>query len=135
MTSIQTAAVGAAVLIWGVAAFQLALAMGLALGEATLGGRASTVEGVLTSGFRTLALLSALVLVLVAWIVLARAGVVTAGPVGARFLTWATWGLLGFLVLNTVGNLAASHPVERWVMGSVTMVTAVLVGAVALRSP
>jgi hypothetical protein len=39
MTSAQTAGVGTAILISGVAAFQLALAFGLPLGEATLGGR------------------------------------------------------------------------------------------------
>lgn len=135
MTSVQTAAVGASLLVAGVAAFQLALSFGLPLGEATLGGRAPTVDGVLTANFRGLAVVSALILVGISWVILARAGVVSTGPLSDTFVIWATWGILGFLVLNTVANFSAPHPVERWVMGSITLVIAVLVGVTALRSP
>lgn len=134
-TAVQTAAVAAAVLIAGVAAFQLALAVGLPLGEATLGGRAPTADGVLSPSFRALALVSALILVMAAWVVLARAGVAAAGPVSQTFVIWASRGILGFLLLNTIGNLAAPHPVERWVMGSITLVTAALLCVVVLRAP
>lgn len=135
MTIIQTAAVGAGVLISGVAVFQLALAIGLPLGDATLGGRAPTVDGVLSSWFRIIPAVSAVVLILVAYVVLARAGVVSGGPLGDTFLVWATWAILGFLILNTAGNLAAPHPVERWVMGSITLAVASLVGVIVLRAP
>jgi CubicO group peptidase (beta-lactamase class C family) len=131
MTAAQTAAVGAGVLIAGVAVFQLALALGMPLGDATWGGRAPTTNGALALSFRPVAAVSAVVLGGVAWLVLARAGVVGAGPVGDSLLVWATRVILGFLVLNTVANFAAPHPVERWVMGSVTLVTAVLVAVVA----
>ena len=132
---IQTAAVGASVLIAGVAVFQLALALGLPLGEATLGGRAPTNNGVLQANFRALAGLSSVILVGVAWIALARADVIGAGPLGDTFVRRATWGILAFLVLNTLANFAAPHPVERWVMGSITLVTVVLIGIVTFRSP
>lgn len=133
MIRAQIAAVAAGVLVAGVAGFQLALALGLPLGEATLGGRASTTNGVLTGPFRLVAAVSAFVLILVAWIVLARAGVVGSGPFGDTFVAWATWTIFVFLVLNTVANFAAPHPVERWVMGTITLVVAGLVGIVATR--
>lgn len=75
MTPVELAAVAAAVLIAGVAAFQVALAAGLPLGEATMGGRAATVDGVLQPPYSAVALGSAVVLVLAAWIVLGRAHV------------------------------------------------------------
>ena len=45
MTLVELSAVALAMLVAGVAAFQLALAAGLPLGEATMGGRAATVDG------------------------------------------------------------------------------------------
>ena len=96
-----------------VIAFQLALAAGLPLGEATMGGRAATVEGVLEPRYRAIALGSAVVLVLAAWIVLARAGLV---PIflDDQALVWSTWVVAGFLALNTATNLSGRHPLERW---------------------
>lgn len=135
MTSVQTAAVGAGILICGVAVFQAALALGLPLGEATLGGRAPHVDGVLSGWLRLVPAISAAVLLGAAWIVLVRAGVVSGGPLSDVLVLRTTWGLVGFLALNTVGNLAAPHPVERWVMGSLTIAIVALVGVVALRAP
>ena len=76
MTLVELAAVAAAVLLAGVVAFQVALAAGLPLGEATMGGRAATVGGVLQAPYRAVALGSSVVLGLAAWIVLGRAGLV-----------------------------------------------------------
>jgi hypothetical protein len=121
-------------LLVAVAAFQIALAAGAPWGAATQGGRASTVDGVLTGGFRVLAAVSACLLLLGAWIVLARVGVVTAGFLGHRFVGVAVWVVVVFLAVNTLGNLAGRHPFERWVMGSVSLVAMVLAAVVA-RSP
>ena len=134
LTAVQVAAVGAAILVTGVAMFQAALALGLALGGATFGGRAPHVDGVLTAGFRAVAGASAIVLLAIAWLVLARAGVVARGPVEDGVVVGATWVVLVFLVLNTVGNFSAPHPVERWVMGPVTLAVAALVAVVATRA-
>ena len=76
MSLVELAAVAAAVLIAGVIAFQVALAAGVPLGEATMGGRAATVGGVLQPPYRAVALGSAVVLGLAAWIVLGRADLV-----------------------------------------------------------
>lgn len=134
----RTAAAGAGVLIAGVAGFQLALALGLPLGAATLGGRAPTTNGVLAPNFRALAGASAVVLVAMAWLVLARGGLLGAGPLSDTFVSRATWAIFGFLALNTVANFAAPHPIERWVMGTLTLVVLALLCVVAVvphRSP
>ncbi len=131
MTAAMTAGVGAAVLIGGVAGFQLALALGLPLGDATWGGRAPTDNGALEPRFRVVAAVSAVVLCGIAWLVLARAGLAGTGPLGDAALVRTTWALLGLLTLNTIANFSAPHPVERWVMGPVTLVVVVLIAVVA----
>jgi hypothetical protein len=134
MTLVELAAVAAAVLMGAVAVFQIALAAGMPLGDATMGGRAATVEGVLQPRYRVIAVASAIVLILAAWIVLARAGLVTI-PLDDQVLSWSTWVVAGFLALNTLTNLSGRHPLERWGMGSITLVNALLVGYVAYAAP
>ena len=113
-----------------VVGFQVALAAGLPLGEATMGGRAATVEGVLQPPYRAIALGRAAVLVLAVWIVLGRAGLV---PIflGGQALVWSAWVVAGFMALNTLTNLSGRHPLERWGMSSITLAAALLVGYVA----
>lgn len=134
MTPVELAAVVAAMLMAAVAVFQVALAAGLPLGEATMGGRAATVDGVLQPRYRAIALGSAVVLVLAAWIVLGRAGVVPI-VVGGQVLVWSAWLVAGFMALNTLTNLSGKHPLERWGMASMTLVAALLVGYVAYAAP
>jgi hypothetical protein len=130
VTLVELASLAAAGLLAGVVVFQVALAGGLPLGEATMGGRAATVKGVLTPPYRALAAASAVVLVFAAWIVLARAGLVSA-PLGGRTLAWSAWAVAVLMGLNTMSNLSGRHPVERWGMASITLATALLVGGVA----
>lgn len=120
-TAVQTASLVAAVLIAVVAAFQIALALGLPLGEAVFGGRAPTQDGVLTGRFRGLAVVQALILLTIAWVLLARTGLVTVPFLSGDALGWLTWVIVAFMALNTVANFAAPHPVEKWLMGSVTL--------------
>lgn len=128
----QVAASIAGILIAAVALFQLALAAGAPYGDAVFGGKAPTDAGVLTPAFRVLALVQASVLVLLAAILLARAGVVAPAIVSVGTLGWLTWVVFGFLVLNTAANLTAPHPLERWGMGSTTLVLAGLTLVIAL---
>jgi hypothetical protein len=130
MTLVALAAVVAALLMVGVAAFQVALAAGLPLGEATMGGRAATIDGVLQPRYRAIALGSAVVLVLAAWIGLGRADIASSF-LGGQALAWAAWIVAGFLALNTLTNLSGRHPVERWGMASITLAAALLVAYVA----
>jgi len=118
----------------GVIAFQVALAAGLPLGEATMGGRAAILNGVLQPTYRAIALGGAVVLVLAAWIVLGRAGIV---PIllSGQALAWSAWVVAGFMALNTLTNLSGRHRLERWGMGSITLAAALLVGYVAYAAP
>jgi hypothetical protein len=134
MTLVELAAVVAALLMAAVAIFQVALAAGLPLGEATMGGRAATVDGVLQPRYRAIALASAVVLILTAWIVLGRAGLVSTF-IGGQVLVWTTWVVAGFLALNTLTNLSGKHPLERRGLASITLISAVLVGYVAFAAP
>jgi len=134
MNTVEMAAVAAAVLLIGVSGFQAALAGGLPLGEATMGGRASTIDGVLQPRYRAIALGSATVLLLTAWIVLARAGTVPVF-ISGQALVWSAWVVVGFLALNTLTNLSGRHPLERWGMASITLLAGLLVGYVAFAAP
>jgi hypothetical protein len=124
-----TAAVIAATLLAAVAVFQVALALGAPWGDAVLGGRAATDDGVLTGGYRVAAALQALVLLSMAAVLLARGGVRWSSWGAGRVAGALTWLIAGFMILNTLGNLSSDHWFERWVLG----VTTVLVALVAIR--
>jgi hypothetical protein len=134
MTLVELAAVAAAVLMAAVIAFQVALAAGLPLGEATMGGRAPMVDGVLEPRYRAIAAGSAVILALAAWIVLGRAGMVPV-VLDGQALAWAAWIVAGFMALNTLTNLSGRHPLERWGMASITLVAGLLVAYVAYAAP
>ena len=133
MTAVEIAAIAAALLLAIVVAFQVTLALGAPLGEATMGGRARTVGGVLEPPFRVLAGVSAVILAVAAWVILARVGLVDRGPVDDTILGWGT--VAGFTALNTLSNLSGRHPLERWGMGSITLAVALLATYVALAAP
>ena len=125
------AAVIATGLFVAMAAFQATLAAGAPVGAHVLGGRHS---GVLPPRLRAFSGIAALLLVGFALVVLARAGVV-GWPAGiAGLLIPASWVIAGFLVLNTLGNLASKSRFERTVLAATTAVLAVLCGFVALTA-
>jgi hypothetical protein len=109
--------VGAALLVL-VATFQVALALGAPYGEATMGGRADSVDGVLTNRYRAFAAISALVLVGLAAVLLMDA-------------TWPKWAVAAFLVVNSVANFAAPHRLERWGFGPIAAAAAVAAAVAA----
>jgi hypothetical protein len=131
MTSIDVAAVIAAVLLALVASFQAALAGGAPWGDMSYGGRIETVGGVLPPSHRAMSAVSTVLLGFGTWIVLARAGVVGSGILGNGFLGAAIWVLAAFLVINTAANAASRNPIERFGFGAVTLVSAVACFVVA----
>ncbi|MGE3960676.1 MAG: hypothetical protein AB7F65_03240 [Dehalococcoidia bacterium] len=131
MRRAEAMAVGAAALLGGGVAYQFALALGAPLGEATLGGRADHADGVLEPTFRVIAAVSGLLLLLSAAIVLRRVRLVPLPLLGDRAVRWATWNIAVLLAFNTVGNLAAPHPLERWGMGALTLGAGLLAAGVA----
>lgn len=123
------AAVLAAVLFLGMAAFQASLALGAPVGAHVLGGRQ---PGVLPNRLRAFSAIAAGVLVGGALVILARAGAI-GWPAGATgLLVPAAWAIAAFLVLNTLGNLASKSRLERTVFAATTAALAVLSAYVAL---
>lgn len=126
--AITSAAVGAAGVCVAFAGLQIALAAGAPLGDHVWGG---TQDRVLPAGMRIVAGGSAAALTAMATIVLRRAGLI-GHP--ARWLGPATWTIAGFLAVNTIGNLASTSPVERFVLAPTTAVAAGLAATVAHRT-
>jgi hypothetical protein len=123
------AAVLAAILFLGMAAFQASLALGAPLGAHVLGGRHT---GVLPNRLRAISAIAAAILVGCALVILARADAI-GWPTGATgVLAPATWVIAAFLVLNTLGNLASKSRLERTVFAATTAALAVLCAYVAL---
>jgi len=132
---IRVVALGAALLLMGVALFQAALAVGVPWGSAAYGGGAAGADGVLPVGLRISSAVAAVVLTIAALVILIRGGVMRVGVRSDRLARWSAWGIVGFLVLNTLANLSSSNAVERWVLGGITLVLLILCGVVALRGP
>ncbi len=111
------AAVVATGLFAAMAAFQAALAAGAPLGAHVLGGR---YAGALPPRLRAFSGIAAVLLLGFALVMLARVGVL-GWPAGiAGVLVPASWAIAGFLVLNTLGNLASKSRFERTVLAATT---------------
>jgi hypothetical protein len=123
------AAVLAAVLFLGVAAFQAGLALGVPLGAHVLGGR---YPGALPSRLRAVSAIAAAILTGGALVILARAGAIGWPAGAAGLLVPGAWAIAAFLVLNTLGNLASKSRIERTLFAAITAVLAALSAFVAL---
>jgi hypothetical protein len=128
---IETLAVVACGLLLVAVAFQVALAAGAPWAAAAYGGRAALPDGRLPGRYRVASVVTAVVLVAVGWVLLLRGGVVGSAS-GHPAVAGACWALAVLFGLNTLGNLAGRHPVERWGMGAVTAALTVLCVLLAL---
>jgi hypothetical protein len=126
--AVAVPALGAAGVCLAFAGVQVALAAGAPLGEHVWGG---TQDRVLPTGMRIMAGGAALVLTTMASVVVCQAGLIGPAP---RWTAPATWAIAGYLTLNTVGNLASTSSVERYVFGPATAVAAGLTAIVAVRA-
>jgi hypothetical protein len=125
------AAIVATGLFAALAAFQATLAAGAPLGAHVLGGR---YPGALRPRLRVFSGIAAVLLLGFALVMLARAGVI-GWPAGiAGFLVPTSWAVAGFLVLNTLGNLASKSRFERTVLAAATAGLAILCGFVAFAA-
>src|SRR4029077_19095214 len=111
------AAVVAAVLFLGMAAFQASLALGAPLGAHVLGGRQ---PGALPGRLRAFSAIAAAILVGGALVILARAGAIGWARGATGLLVPASWVIAAFLVLNPLGNLASKSRLERTVFAGTT---------------
>lgn len=122
------AAALAAVLFFGMAAFQASLALGAPLGAHVLGGRNPGALPIRLRGFSAIA---AAILVGAALVILARAGAIGWPARWTGLLVPASWVIAAFLALNTLANLASKSRVERTVFAATTAGVAVLSAYVA----
>lgn len=83
--------------------------------------------GRITSRRRLVALeaVSISVLILAVVVVAVDAGYVST-PLGPRWSRAGVWLFVAFFLLNTVGNLTAKRPIERYGFGALTFVLALL---------
>ncbi len=106
-----------AVVSVGVAAFQIALALGAPLGSYAMGG---AFPGQIPPALRVSALVQAAVLLLLAGVVLARAGVALRG--WSRVSRWLVWLVVAFAAVSLVLNLITPSAGERMIWAPVAFV-------------
>lgn len=131
---VETVAVVAALLFVLLALFQLALALGVRWGAHAYGGRVVRDDGSLPTKWRVSSAVAALILIGFGWVILARGGVLVVA-VNELALTVLAWMVVAYMAINTAANLASKDPVERWLMGSMTLVLVVLCAIVAAAGP
>ena len=104
-----------------IAAFQVALALGVPWGRAAYGGTSATLQPELrvASGVATI------VWLLAAAVVLGRAGYWGSARWTGSF-HWGTWLVAGLLALGAAVNFASSSPWERFGWGPLALLLAVL---------
>lgn len=129
MTIISTAAIFFSLVAAGVATFQLALALGAPWGAYAMGG---TFPGSFPPVMRGAAVIQALVIMLIAAVVLARAELVLAAwkPVSM----WAIWIVVAFSGIGLVLNAISPSALERSVWVPVTILMLLCSLTVALAS-
>lgn len=123
----RTAAVLAAIGFAGVAAFQVALAAGVAWGHAAWGG----AHAELSTAQRIGSAVAVVVWIAVALIVLGRAGFWGASRRLRTFFRWGTWFLAGVSVLAAVVNFASRSSWENVIFGPLALFLAILCTVVA----
>ena len=128
---IEGLAIAACGLLLVGAAFQLGLSAGAPWAAAAYGGRAAQSDGRLPSRYRAASLVTAVVLVAMGWLLLVRGGVIGSASDNS-LLAVACWVFAALFAVNTLGNLAGRHPLERWGMGALTACLTVLCALLAL---
>jgi hypothetical protein len=130
MRAMRIAAIVFAVATAGIVAFQLALALGAPWGDYAMGGAYS---GAYPPAMRGAAVVQAALLVVVALVVLARAGLVL--PRWRGFVRWAIWVVVAISLIAFVLNVITPQASERavWAPIAAVMLVCSLVVAFAAR--
>lgn len=112
----------------GIAAFQVALALGAPLGRAAWGG----ANRIITPRLRRASAVAGVVWLFAAVLILGRAGAIDL-PLPPIVLVVAAWALVVLSALGALVNLASSSPWERFGWAPYAATLAVLSLVVALR--
>lgn len=118
----RAAAIAAGAGFLGIAAFQVALAAGAPLGQASWGG---TYDGQLPTGLRIASAVAVGVWVLAALIVLGRGGF-EVSPLPSAVLRWGTWILVAVSLVGALMNFASPSAWERFLWGPFALALAAL---------
>ena len=124
----NVAAITAVALIGAVILFQIGLIFGMPWGAGAWGGRN---PGRLPARLRIASVAAVLILAFLAWLIAARAGLVSVSPVPQSWVGPATWVATGYFGLGAIVNLISRSPVER-LWSPVSLATAICCGIVAL---
>jgi hypothetical protein len=117
----RTVAIVTAIGLAIIAAFQVALALGVPWGAAAYGGTSAT----LAPGLRVASGVATIVWLLAAAVVLGRAGY-WGSPRWSAIFSWGTWVVAGLLTLGAIANFASSSVWERFGWGPLALVLALL---------
>ena len=113
----------------GVVAFQIALAAGVPWGEYAMGG---AFPGRFPPALRIAALVQAMLLVALAAIVMARAGLILNGRL--RRAHWLVWIVVAFAAVGLVLNVITQSGGERAIWAPVTLLLLLSSMIVAIKS-
>ena len=127
----EIAAIGVATILGGVAMMQAALVFGAPWGAHVYGGRVAGPGEPLPTPFRAASLVAIGLLLGAGWLVLVDAGVIASELADSSFVQRGTWVVAGYLVVNTLANLASTSRIERWGQGAATAAAAVMTVLVA----
>lgn len=122
------AGIAVVALIGGVILFQAGLVLGAPWGAAAWGGQN---PGRLPGRLRVASVAAVLILAFLAWLVAARAELVSVSPVPLSWLAPATWVATGYFALGAVVNLISRSPIER-LWSPISLATAICCAIVAL---
>lgn len=129
--TIRISGLVAAIIFLGVAAYQVALALGAPWAEHAWGG---SQQAELTTGWRIATAVAAVSLVWMALTVLSVSGVKRwIKTVPDKYARKITWVITLVLTLNTLGNIASQSDVERFILAPTTALLATLTALIAYR--
>ncbi len=129
MTLKRIAALAYAIISLGVIAFQIALAAGVPWGAFAMSG---AFPGQFPTALRIAALIQAVLLLAMAAVVLARAGVIL--PRWSRVSRWLIWFVVAFAALSLVLNLITPSAGERAIWAPTAFLLLISSGFVAFTS-
>lgn len=125
----RVAAIIYAIVTFGVVAFQIALAAGAPWGAYAMGG---AFPGQFPPALRIAALIQGVLLLGMAAVVLARAGLIL--PRWSRVSRWLIWFVVGFAALSLVLNLITPSAGERAIWAPTALLLLISSGIVAFTS-
>ncbi len=125
----QIAAVAASVGFLGMMCFQILLALGFPLGQASWGGK---YTGKLPPRLRIASLFSAVIFVIASLFVLEKADMFSVFN-SASVVTVGVWVLVGFIALSALGNFVSQSKWEKRIMAPIALTLSLLCIIVAIN--